>query len=140
MPVLFKAQHDKAGFIKLEDPDKYKLCLVIDGTAYFSDDKNPYGQGWDQPEYVHHAHPPFDRGGEITVIALKFSTTLWTPAENGQSGKSVDFINKTRYPWLQNVVVSERNPALYITSGATIREFIEAVQSTGGTVYWPLEK
>lgn len=113
------------------------LCYVSGDTAWFTDDlATVWGDDWNDAPYEHNAGPPYE---DLVAAHLKFETDLVTPDDGVlNSSWSVQDINRRRVPWLQRSRWDDAEN-VQIWAGMTIGEFIDAIESTGGTIYVPRE-
>ena len=140
----------------------YKLCYIQDNFAYFTTQEleKQTGDDWNDAPYEHNAGLPYlphvrhyadGRTEKIPEYWNEDGTPKWeiytvaysdvyaeTPAQIAglNSRCSVDMINAKVVPWLTDWPNGKR--ALF--AGASVEEFIEFIESQGGTVYLPKEK
>lgn len=116
-----------------------RLCYVSSNWAYFTTQelKNQWGDDWDDAPYELNAGPPYswgeyERSKHIdpwTITKVAFSGAFMQPCDGHvNSPHSVQMINRGDVPWL-------RLGHTKIMAGATLNEFIAAVQGRGGKVY-----
>jgi hypothetical protein len=128
----------------------FKLCYIRDSFVYFTTQEldKQRGDDWDAAPYEHNAGEPYSPlweiyplpdetpEWEIYKVAYDHIWDFQTPANIAglNSRYSVDMINKKLTPWLTIF------PDKALFAGASIEEFVEFVESCGGTVYFPKEK
>lgn len=122
------------------------LCYVKDNIAYFTTQElsKQWGDDWDDAPYEHNAGRPYTpfkvEGGRWEIITLIYEADLECPCDRGyiNSPYSVQAINHGAIAWLSPPSYS--NSKIYIQAGTTIRDFIEKIHATGGTVYVPIKQ
>jgi hypothetical protein len=122
----------------------FKLCYIRDSFAYFTTKEldTQTGDDWNDAPYEHNAGEPYIPHAdetpewEIYKVAYDHIWNFQTPADIAglNSRYSVDMINKKLTPWLTIF------PDKALFAGASVEEFVEFVESCGGTVYFPKEK
>lgn len=120
--------------------DLYRLCFVRAPWAYFTclplDEQ--CGERWAEVPYQDAAQPPYS-DSRTQVLKVAFDAPLLLPPEAGRHACacSVEQINRGAAPWLRSENFLDGN-MLRVMGGSTLREFVETVESAGGTVYGPL--
>jgi len=124
-----------------------RLCYVDGCWAYFTTQAldQQWGDDWNDAPYEHNAGRPYEwradydgkRGvPEWTITRLAFDGPLTTPdGGHRNSPYSVEQINAGAVAWLRRERWATDKPNATIPAGATIPEFIAAVESVGGHVY-----
>lgn len=110
--------------------NRFKLCYVEDGVAYFTSAplEEQWGDDWNDAPYEHNAGRPYLKDG-YAILKIKYQADLWTPVQLcfcDNSPYSVEEINSGRVAWLSN------NKGVNIFAGASIEEFKEKVKEVGG--------
>jgi len=122
-----------------------QLCYVKHGFAYFTTQpiNMQWGDDWNDAPYEHNAGEPYgplnEKDGRTwQIFKLVYECDVETPAEraNSNSHYSVEQINAGAVAWL--TADEWANHKTVIKAGTTMRDFIEKIQSAGGTVYTPL--
>lgn len=113
-----------------------KLCFIQENFAYFTNNPNQYGDDWNDKPYEHNAGVPYEEEG-YEVVKIGFLNSNYSePCKYFgflNSPYSVDMINSKFTPWLiPNSVNNNINPIFADTS---IKEFINIIQRTNGTIY-----
>ena len=135
----------------------YKLCYIENNFAYFTteDLDKQWGDDWDDAPYEHNAGEPYapsyrhyadgrtdkfpehwNEDGtpkwEIMKIAF-YCPSAATPQETAgmNSPYSVQMINNKLIPWLTVY------PDKALFAGASIEEFVEFIEESGGEVFFP---
>lgn len=131
---------------QIEELDQSAVLCYVDGWAYFTTcplDKQ-WGDDWNDAPYEHNAGRPYEwrEGVDLApykVFRLGFYADYQTPGEiaYGNSRYSVEQINARHIPWLTPYYNDKAEP---IFAGETMRQFVDKIQASGGTVYVPLAK
>jgi hypothetical protein len=130
------------------DPDVLRLCYVDgrDQFAWFTSCPLAFqwGDDWDDKPYEHNAGDPYtdhEIGGERVkhqLVKVAWESNYVTPCSGHvNSPYSVRDINCGGIAWLRAPSVRSDSTIAGIYAGASLREFIKAVESSGGEVYFP---
>jgi len=128
----------------LEQRDGARLCYVSGPWAYFTTKElgEQWGDDWNDVPYEHNAGIPYmwrnarDKP-QWHIFKLAFDSDSALPDDwcGSNSPYSVQAINKGVVPWLRP------DPYNYlgatIMAGTTYRDFIWAIEQSGGRVYVP---
>lgn len=132
----------------------YKLCYIDDngysnqGVAYFTDNlENQWGDDWDDAPYEHNAESPYHEWSELIEDNKDISKRKWehhpinikkvyfelddykVPCSGySNSPYSVRDINRGVVAWLWS-------DQFKLFAGATMEEFIQTIETHGGSVY-----
>lgn len=132
------------------NPDDLKLCYVDKcGFAWFTTCplELQWGDDWDDAPYEHNAGDPYDhhrksRGAEPVyheTLKVAYESDHETPCSNHcNSPWSVKSINARNVAWLSvpNWKLDDGSMKP-LFAGATLREFIQTIETAGGEVYLP---
>ncbi len=113
----------------------FKLCLVLENTAYFTNEKlsKQWGDGWDDIHYEHNAGEPYEEYNN-QIIKLKFESDFKSIADRTtNSNLSVKMINDGYCYWLRNNLVDFDDNTIY--AGERIDSFINKIKKYEGDVY-----
>lgn len=130
---------------------EFRLCYVEDSWAWFTTQavEDQWGDDWNDAPYEHNAGDPYDwrpymaeRGVEpYELLRVAWSGTQLEPPYSGHlnSPWSVEQINRGETAWLTDPMYGQRprTPEHVVFAGATVDEFIAAIEARGGTVYLP---
>jgi hypothetical protein len=145
----------------LMEKELYKLCYIEKCFAYFTtqDLDKQWGDDWDDAPYEHNAGEPYapslryftaDRQEKVETDWNADGTPKWeimkiafycpsaaTPAELASSNSpySVEMINNKLVPWL--IVHWRMPPDKGLFAGASIDEFVEFIEESGGEIFFP---
>lgn len=126
--------------IDLEDVcDTYRLCFVRAPWAWFTrlEPGLQWGDHWERAPWQQHAGPPY-RGEPDPLLRVAFDGPLLAPGDGEHGGSySVQEINRGSVPWLRTDSYFGGKPVV-VMAGSTLREFVEAIDKIGATVYAPL--
>lgn len=138
----------------------FELCYVDEHWAYFTTQPiaMQWGDDWNDAPYEHNAGRPYQWPEFIwqpdspkipnpkprwEIRQVAFDGPFEQPctwADGGNSGYSVQMINRGAVPWLKTdrFLLGGKTPHIQIWAGTPYPDFVRLVQSAGGTVYAPL--
>lgn len=114
-----------------------KLCYIDEGVAYFSNNKDQWGDDWNDAPYEHNAGTPYEEEG-FEVLKLGFYTGYkYSEPCNYFYGKhfSVEEINCKFVPWL--IPDSVKNPPIF--AGESVKEFVEKIKAVSGDILYGIQ-
>ena len=126
----------------LRDKNEYKLCLVLDKTAYFTNIpiEDQTGDDWNDAPYEYNAGEPYPND-KNQIIKLMFEDGFFVKYPcDGYYSVSVDDINKKTIPWITIRMYDKNVKDTEIYAGETIRGFIEKMHEWDIGVYINLKE
>jgi hypothetical protein len=121
-----------------------KLCYIRDSWAWFTtaDLKDQWGDDWDDCAADDNAGSPYGWDPHRKCPEYAIFKLAWEgPFESAGSQYSVEAINRGDAAWLHPSLwgPGDEKKTRPIPAGATMAQFIEAVEAAGGVVYLPRE-
>ena len=122
--------------------DEFRLCYIARPFAYFTTanltdqgDGQPvqWGDDWNDRPYQHNAGLPSAIEGEEIAVVCFTHDNYDEPADISARGFSVEDINSEQRAWLQPEYVTKDSTVIY--AGDTVDEFVNKVESSGGTIW-----
>lgn len=114
-----------------------KLCYVDEGVAYFTNNKDQWGDDWNDAPYEHNAGAPYEEEG-FEILKLGFYTGYeYSEPCSYFYGKSfsVEEINCKFVPWL--IPDSVKNPPIF--AGESVKEFVEKIKAVSGDILYGIQ-
>lgn len=121
------------------------VCYIEGNIAFFADAPLDvvWGDDWNDAPYEHNAGRPYewyyrDGDGEnrerapIAIHRVRFAGDYYPPCDCPTRHMSVEEINEGRFPWLRTKEEVGDKDCQRLYAGATIAEFTDWVERTGG--------
>lgn len=110
----------------LKGKEKYKLCLVLENTAYFTNIplEEQTGDGWQKAHYCDNAGLPYKNSDDQIISVMFDDEEVGTPMWLHDGSASVLSINKGCCPWVSRWWGGRQ---FEILAGASIKEFVETM-------------
>lgn len=119
----------------LKGNEDYKLCLILENVAYFTNIplEEQTGDDWDDSPYDCNAGRPYSRSDDQIIEIMFDSHYEESPSGFHRDWVSVDFVNSGKLPWIRSACW--RNVKFEIFAGASIKEFVEKLRQADIDVY-----